>query len=126
MGINTAIRSDAEGIGFAIPVDRAMKVAKDLLDFGVVQRPWLGVDIKDSVVQINGHRQVAPEVSWIYDEGDALEKGDVIVELDGKDVQSLGDLNAYLSTLSPTSQIKLKVWRRSAARSIDSNVLFAR
>ena len=34
VGINTAIRSNAEGIGFAIPVDRAMKVAQDLLNFG--------------------------------------------------------------------------------------------
>lgn len=118
IGINTAIRSDAEGIGFAIPVDRAMKVANDLLNFGVVQRPWLGVDIQDAAVQVNGRRQVAPEVSWIYEEGANLQKGDIIVELNGKKVQSRGDLNAYLSTLKPTGQIQLKIWRAGIEQTV--------
>jgi serine protease Do len=118
IGINTAIRSDAEGIGFAIPVDRAMKVANDLLNFGVVQRPWLGVDIQDAAVQVNGRRQVAPEVSWIYEEGANLQKGDIIVELNGKKVQSRGDLNAYLSTLKPNGQIQLKIWRAGMEQTV--------
>ena len=118
IGINTAIRSDAEGIGFAIPVDRAMKVANDLLDFGVVQRPWWGVDIQDAAVQINGRRQIAPEISWIYEEGSTLQKGDIIVELNGKKVQSRGDLNAYLSTLTPNGQIQLKIWRGGTEQNV--------
>ena len=118
IGINTAIRSDAEGIGFAIPVDRAMKVANDLLNFGVVQRPWLGVDIQDAAVQVNGRRQVAPEVSWIYEEGANLQKGDIIVELNGKKVQSRGDLNAYLATFKPNGQIQLKIWRNGIEQNV--------
>ena len=105
-------------IGFAIPVDRAMKVANDLLNFGVVQRPWLGVDIQDAAVQVNGRRQVAPEVSWIYEEGANLQKGDIIVELNGKKVQSRGDLNAYLATFKPNGQIQLKIWRNGIEQNV--------
>jgi serine protease Do len=47
IGINTAIRRDAENIGFAIPVDRAAKVARDLLRYGSVRAPWLGVAVSD-------------------------------------------------------------------------------
>jgi serine protease Do/serine protease DegQ len=95
-----------------------MKVANDLLNFGVVQRPWLGVDIQDAAVQVNGRRQVAPEVSWIYEEGANLQKGDIIVELNGKKVQSRGDLNAYLSTLKPNGQIQLKIWRAGMEQTV--------
>ena len=112
VGINTAIRSNAEGIGFAIPVDRAMKVAQDLLNFGRVQRPWLGVDIEDVFFTMDGKRRTAPQVSWVYPEHQQLKKEDTILSIDGKVVQGRGDLNAYLSTLSPGNKVDLEVWRQ--------------
>ena len=118
VGINTAIRSNAEGIGFAIPVDRAMKVAQDLLNFGRVQRPWLGVDIEDVFFTIDGKRRTAPQVSWVYPEHRHLKKEDTILAIDGKIVQGRGDLNAYLSTLSPGTKVELEVWRRGESRTL--------
>ena len=118
VGINTAIRSNAEGIGFAIPVDRAMKVAQDLLNFGRVQRPWLGVDIEDVFFTMDGKRRTAPQVSWVYPEHKGLKKEDTILSIDGKVVQGRGDLNAYLSTLSPGNQVELEVWRQGVARTL--------
>ncbi len=111
IGINTAIRSNAEGIGFAIPVDRAMKVAGDLLNFGRVQRPWLGIDITDVFFQMDGRRMVVPQVSWVYPDRSIWAKDDVILAIDGKKVQGRGDLNAYLSTLNPQSDVSLEIWR---------------
>ena len=118
IGINTAIRNGAEGIGFAIPVDRAMKVANDLVHFGRVQRPWLGVDLHDVAFRKDGKRMVAPQVSWIYPDQTALEKGDVILEIDGRDIQGRGDLNAYLSSLNPKSKVSLEVWRAGQLQTI--------
>ena len=119
VGINTAIRSNAEGIGFAIPVDRAMKVAQDILNFGRVQRPWLGVDIEDVFFQMDGKRRTAPQVSWVYPDRTGLQKEDTILAVDGKAVQGRGDLNAYLSTLSPGTNVQLEVWRGGKSRMID-------
>ena len=52
IGINTAIATDGysranAGVGFAIPINQANKVARDLIDNGVVKRGWLGVTIQD-------------------------------------------------------------------------------
>lgn len=121
VGINTAIRSNAEGIGFAIPVDRAMKVAQDILNFGRVQRPWLGVDIEDVFFQLDGKRRTAPQVSWVYPDRTGLQKKDTILSVDGKTVQSRGDLNAYLSTLNPGTTVQLEVWRGGKRRLVDLN-----
>jgi len=110
IGINTAIRPGAEGIGFAIPVDRAMKVADDILNFGRVQRPWLGIDLTDVIFRKDGRKFVSPQVSWVY-EGSDLHKGDVILEIDDRLVQGRGDMNAYLSSLNPNGKVKLVLWR---------------
>ncbi len=46
IGINTAIYSEAQGIGFAIPADRAHRVVEDLISFGEVQAAWFGMDVQ--------------------------------------------------------------------------------
>jgi len=49
VGVNSSIFSrsgGSEGLGFAIPIDRALKAAGDLLQFGEVRRPWLGVKVE--------------------------------------------------------------------------------
>lgn len=118
VGINTAIRSNAEGIGFAIPVDRAMKVAQDILNFGRVQRPWLGVDIEDVFFEMNGKRRTAPQVSWVYPDHPQFKKEDTILSIDGKSVQGRGDLNAYLSTLNPGTSVDVEIWRRGQTQTV--------
>jgi len=47
IGINTAILGEGQGIGFAIPVDRARKVFDDLVRYGEVRVAWLGLDVRD-------------------------------------------------------------------------------
>lgn len=43
IGVNTAIQSNAQNIGFSIPIDIAKSVANDLIDHKTIQRPWLGI-----------------------------------------------------------------------------------
>ncbi|HPQ41721.1 MAG TPA: trypsin-like peptidase domain-containing protein, partial [bacterium] len=47
VGINTAIYARAEGIGFAIPIDKAKRIIDDLLELGEVPRIWLGLQVQD-------------------------------------------------------------------------------
>jgi len=106
IGINTAIRRDAENIGFAIPVDRAAKVARDLLRYGSVQAPWLGLAVSD----IGGQRYAgtaiaagALGVESVHELGGAfeagLQPGDILLELDGRSIHSRADLNLQLASL---------------------------
>ncbi|MGB3510670.1 MAG: HhoA/HhoB/HtrA family serine endopeptidase [Microcoleaceae cyanobacterium] len=47
IGINTAIRADAQGLGFAIPIETAKKIADELFDKGKVEHPFLGISMVD-------------------------------------------------------------------------------
>jgi len=113
IGINTAIRADAQNIGFAIPVDRAMKVARDLMTFGTVQVPWLGVDLSD--VRTDNLGDTAARVDKVWDGGSAatvgLRPGDLIVECEGHAVQGRGDLDAHLATFSPGRKLHISYVR---------------
>jgi serine protease Do len=114
IGINTAIRRDAENIGFAIPVDRAAKVARDLLLYGSVRAPWLGVAVSD----IGGPRyagspieQGALLVERIHSPadraGDGLLQDDIILQVDGRSVHSRADLNLRLASLKPGDTVRV-------------------
>ncbi|MCK6506323.1 trypsin-like peptidase domain-containing protein [Myxococcota bacterium] len=121
IGINTAIRPDAQGIGFAIPVDRAMKVAADLSRYGRVQIPWLGVDLEDVYIQDAGGAgraagsRTAARVVRVHEgagaAGAGLQPGDVIVAVQGRAVQGRGDLNAWLAGFPPGRAVELSLRR---------------
>ncbi|MBX2801047.1 MAG: trypsin-like peptidase domain-containing protein [Myxococcales bacterium] len=110
IGINTAIRADAEGIGFAIPVNRAMKIAADLVTHGSIQAPWLGCSLVDvstrtrrSVVMVHSVDTGGPAT--------ALRRGDMVLQVDGHTVASRVDLNARLADRKPGARVALTVER---------------
>ncbi len=115
IGINTAIYAEGQNIGFAIPSDRAIKIAKDLAQFGTVQAPWLGVDLLDLSVRTRDGVRGAVKVSKVYSgtgaERGGLQVGDVLVEVDGRAIQGRGDLNAYLATYDPGQVVRLVALR---------------
>ena len=94
IGINTAIYGKAQGIGFAIPVDRARRVMRDLVSYGEVRRPWLGLVVQDLTPELAQHfgttkGVVAAEIEAESPAASAgLTRGDVIVRVDGRDVHS--------------------------------------
>lgn len=110
IGITTAIRPDAQGIGFAIPIDRAIKVANDLIESGTVRIPWLGVLVADVMYQLGSTRTSVPEVVHAV-ASSALRRGDVIVGVEGRTVQGRSDLNAFLSAYKPGDSLTLTIVR---------------
>jgi len=52
IGINTAIYQKAEGIGFAIPIDRAKRIVNDLIKYGEVHEAWIGIFVQELTPQI--------------------------------------------------------------------------
>jgi Do/DeqQ family serine protease len=94
IGINTAIYGKAQGIGFAIPVDRVRRVMHDLVSYGEVRRPWLGLVVQDLSPELAQHFGTSRGVVVAEIEADSpaasagLERGDVIVRVDGHDVHS--------------------------------------
>lgn len=113
VGINTAVRADGQGIGFAIPADRALKVARDLSQFGSVQIPWLGMDLSDVVLRTHEGRTTAPRVDFVHPGTPAaaagVERGSVLVSVDGRPVQGRADLNAFLSAYDPGQEVAIEL-----------------
>lgn len=104
VGVNTAIKDNAQNIGFSIPVDVARTVAEDLINNRVIERPWLGIgmsELKEAHAKALG---IASNIKGVliekvYKDSPALEAdlqpGDIIIKIDEtvmltpKDVQSL-------------------------------------
>lgn len=118
IGINTFIRRDAEGVGFAIPAQRARKIAGDLLAFGSVQLPWLGVVLADGRAP-SGEPVVV--VASVAAEGPGakagLAPGDRVLSLDGHRVSSRADINARLAERAPGTVARVEVARQGGAMS---------
>jgi serine protease Do len=123
LGINTAIASPTgsySGYGFAVPSDIVSKVVEDLIQYGVVQRGWLGV----SIASVN--RQLVTENDLSVNEGayisgfaesssakDAgLKEGDVVIKIDDTPIRSNTALIEYIGRRRPGDQVNVTVNRK--------------
>ena len=125
IGINTAIatgdnysRSNA-GVGFAIPINQAMRVVMDLIDSGEVTRGWLGVQIQDLTDDMARYLDLSSNKGAIVIDvvnGSPADKygfsvQDVIVEVDGIQVNDGTKLRNLVSSKRPDDRVKFKVIR---------------
>lgn len=77
IGINTAIRANAQGLGFAIPIETALRVAQQLVETGRVEHPFLGIQMVD--LDDNFKAQVSNDPTIQID--DNLDEGVVIIKV---------------------------------------------
>ena len=116
VGINTAIAQQAQGIGFAIPVNIVRRVVHDLISHGRVRPVYTGIlpgDISQTMVRSRGSGGVL--VTEI-DPASPAERGgvqvaDVILELDGIPVDSASEYLSLLRTYPPGAKVKLVLLR---------------
>ncbi len=118
VGINTAIITRSgryEGYSFAIPVNLAKKVAADLIEFGAVQRGFLGVTIKDVSNEIANEFKLE-SLDGVYidrvNEGGAakeagLKKGDIITHVNNHMVKSAPELQEQVAMFRPGQKVKI-------------------
>ncbi|MDR3129164.1 MAG: Do family serine endopeptidase [Tannerellaceae bacterium] len=123
VGINTAIYSETgnfTGYSFAVPVTIAGKVVADLKEFGTVQRGFLGVQMTDVQFVPEGERRKLKvlEGAFIADFSDrsaareaGIEKGDVIVEVNGVTIKSGNALQEQVNKYRPGDKVKVTVDR---------------
>ncbi|KUK13318.1 MAG: DegQ family serine endoprotease [Synergistetes bacterium] len=120
IGINTAIIPYAQGIGFAIPVNTAKQILNDLIKFGRVKRGWLGIYLQamtPSLAKGFGLKEakgviVARVISGSPAEKYGLKRGDVILKVDDKEVNSPAELQIAIRSHKAGEKVKLTVWRR--------------
>jgi len=126
VGINSAIATTNaryQGYSFAIPLNLAKQVATDIIKYGKFRRGFLGVQIRpvDAVYAkaagLDKTKGVAVESVTKDASADkaGLEYGDIILTVDGKEVNSPQELQTTIASKHPGSIISLKIWRDKKA-----------
>ncbi len=133
IGINSAILSRSGGnvgIGFAIPVNVAKKVYSELASKGKVTRGWLGVSVQELNEELaKSFNAKAGEGVLVADVVEAspaakggLQSGDVILEFDGKKIESPVDLQRAVGLTSPGKSAKVKFLREKREETVEVRV----
>jgi len=128
IGINTAIVQQAQGIGFAIPIDTARVIMDQLISRGRVVRPYAGL-VWGGDVDENMARQynLAVDHGIIVREVDAdgpaaragIRQGDIIVGLDGRRINNWNDFIRELFTKKPGDRVRVEIARDGDRRTVD-------
>jgi len=126
VGINSAIIAGGTGIGFAIPINMAKGLLTQLKESGRVSRGWLGVYIQrvtpDLAKTFGLDKPRGALVSEVTRDGPAagsgLQHGDVIVEFEGKPVETFNDLPRLVAATAPGSKVQLKVLRKGKEKTV--------
>jgi Do/DeqQ family serine protease len=123
LGINTAIASPTgsySGYGFAVPSNIVSKIVEDLIQFGIVQRGWLGVSIgsvnselvKEHELQVNAGAYVSGFAVSSSAKEAGLKEGDVVVKIDETPILSSAALIEYIGRHRPGDKVNVTVNRK--------------
>ena len=129
IGINTAIISRAggsQGIGFAVPVNLARIVMDQIMKNGKVTRAWLGVMLQEVTPSIAKAFHLDSAKGALVGDvlanspaaGAGLQKGDILVSLNGKPITDVHHLRLGISMMKPGTMLKLGVFRDGAIKDI--------
>ncbi len=134
VGVNTAIASRdpssgdvAQGIGFAIPVDRARDVVQQILQNGIVSHPYLGIQYQNIDSQLQAQKSLPVDHGALVSDVKAgspseqggVRKGDIITQIDGEDIDQDNTLFALLSKHKVGDRVKLSVMRGGGKQTVE-------
>lgn len=134
VGINTAIASETgsySGYSFAVPVNLVQKVMKDLMDYGIVQRAYLGVQIADINQEIKEKYKLQNTkgvfISKVTDGGSALKAGikdeSVVLKIGNREVNSVAELQEEIGKRRPGDKVTITVREPDGDEAIKDIVL---
>jgi S1-C subfamily serine protease len=134
IGVNTAIRANAQGLGFAIPIETAQRIAEQLFATGEAQHPFLGIEMLDLTPemredlarnpQIDLNLTQEPGVLIVGVQADSpaarsgLQVGDMIERIDGQTVATAIDVQAAVERAQVGQRLAIEVLRNGDSRVI--------
>jgi Do/DeqQ family serine protease len=134
VGINTAIASRTgsyAGYGFAVPVNLMKKIVNDIMKYGKVQRAILGVSIRD-IDQLLADEEGLKNLKGVYiadvvEKGAAekagIEKGDVVLKIEGEEVNSSSKLQEKIGKYRPGDEVNITIRRNGKEKVLKATLL---
>ena len=130
IGINSAIKSPTgsySGYSFAIPVNIMKKVVTDIIDYGVVQRAFIGVSIRNLNAELVTKEELdvteGVYIAGLSENGAAndagIEKGDVVTSVNEVEVKSVAELQSQIGRYTPGDKVKVGVNRDGNEKSFE-------
>ena len=137
IGMNTAIRKDAQGLGFAIPVETLQRIATQLFETGEVQHPYLGIQMvqlspdmqetlnRDPDLNITVTAEEGVIILRVLEgtpaEAGGLQTGDIIESVNGVAVETPSDVQAQVDASQIGEPLAVGVKRDDKAETIEVN-----
>ncbi|MFO7738332.1 MAG: Do family serine endopeptidase [Desulfatiglandaceae bacterium] len=127
IGINTAIYQKAQGIGFAIPIEKVKRIVRELIQSGHVRFPWLGVEIQELTAELKNYFNFPSDRGGVLTshviQGSpgaqaGVKRGDIVMALGGMLTVSPQAYRQALSEFTPGGSIELKIFREGDELSI--------
>ena len=131
VGINTAIATRTgfnQGYGFAIPINLVKKMAEDLIAYGKVKRPLLGIKMKSEIDETDARALGLPKPEGVLvqdlitggpAESAGIKAGDVILAVDGKEVNAANEIQTIVAEKRPGDVVSLRIYRDGKTMSKD-------
>jgi len=134
IGVNTAVSTNAQGLGFAIPIDVARPIMQQALDGDELTRPWIGVYYVPVDPALAAEQDLPVEYGALIGtadgsgqavfpgspaEGAGLRSGDIIVAVDGEQVSADSDLATLILPHASGDTITLRVLRDNSTREVE-------
>jgi serine protease Do len=127
IGINTAMNAQAQGIGFAIPINMAKVIAPMLRQYGKAPRSWMGVYPQSITVNLKKAFNLPDRrgalVSDVVTESPAaragLQTGDVILEFDGHAIKRADDLMWLVATTASGKRVPMTIFRKGVSSKVE-------
>jgi serine protease Do len=120
IGINTAVNAQAQGIGFAIPINTAKDVLEDLIKRGSIARPYIGVGLEDVTKDLANYFGLTEAkgaiVSYVFPGGPAeksgIQQGDIILKINDKAIKNSADVSEIVSKTKINDKLVLYIYRK--------------
>jgi len=130
VGINTAIVATGQGIGFAIPINMAKDLLGQLREKGRVVRGWLGVQVQRVTPELAKSfgldRERGALVADVMPDTPAaragIERGDIIVEFNGRKIEEMTDLPRVVANTPPGTEVPVKLLRKGQERVVQVTI----
>jgi len=127
IGINTAVAEIGSGVGFAIPIEMAMRIAAQLINTGEVKRGWLGIGIQSLTPELALSFNLKHPVDGVLVNSVApktpaeiggIVRGDIIVQFDGKIVPGSSKFQQMVADTTVGKTVSIKVIRNGAKKNL--------